>query len=265
MRRLLTTVVAGGLLLSAGFVLADEHEGEMHDGEMEQANVARPVEMYACTYKEGKGPADYDVAVKKFNAWADKQGITDYWAWTMTPYYFGSEQEFDLLWLGAAPNATTLGKIQDAWLATGGKALESFMEVVSCDTHANYAALQFKAAPERQDRSRAVVSFADCNLMNGMMFGDMYPALMEWSKYLSEHNSTAGMWMFFPAYGGGGEGFDMKMVQSWQNLEELGADYDQYAEAGWEKAGELFDGKLDCDASRAYISTTRRIPKGDDE
>ncbi len=260
MKRSMATFVAGGLLLSAGVGVADEHEAEM-----DEANIARPVEMYACKYNEGKGAADYDAAVKKFNAWADKQGITDYSAWTLVPFYFGPEQEFDLLWLGASAKAKALGRIQDAWLASGAKAREAFEEVVTCDTHANYAALQFKMPPERADRSRSVVSFSDCSLMEGTMFGDVYPALMEWSKYLSEHNSTAGMWTFFPAYGGGGEDFDMKLVQSWQNFEELGVDYDQYAEAGWEKSGELFDGKLKCDSSRAYAASVRRMAKSDEE
>lgn len=260
MKRLLITFMAGALSLSAGAGIADEHEEEM-----EQANVARPVEAFACRYNDGKGPADLDAVIKKFNAWADKQDINDYGAWTLVPYYFGPEQEFDMLWLGATLDAKTLGRIQDNWLANGGKVQEEFNEVITCDTHGNWAALQFKEVPKREDPSRGVVSFADCNMTDGTTFDDVYPALAEWSKYLTEQGSASGMFVFFPAYGGGGETFDFKWVNSWQNLEELGADYDQYAEAGWEKAGELLDGKLECDSSRAYISTTRRILKDDEE
>jgi hypothetical protein len=48
------------------------------------------------------------------------------------------------------------------------------------------------------------------------------------------------MWVFFPAYGGGGEEFDFKFIAAWQNLEDQGVDYDQYSESGWMKAEELF-------------------------
>ena len=221
--------------------------------------------MFACSYLDGKGPADLDPVIKKFNAWADKQGIEGYWAWTMVPYYFGPEQEFDLLWLGAAMDAKTLGRVQDTWLATGTKVQNGFNEVITCDVHANFAVLQFKESPKREDSSRGVVSFSDCNMEKGTTFDDMYPALMEWSKYISEQGSKSGMFVFFPAYGAGGEKFDFKWVSSHQNLEELGADWDNYSETGWEKANELFAGKLKCDASRAYLSTMRRMGKSDDE
>ncbi|NIO42005.1 MAG: hypothetical protein GTO41_18660, partial [Burkholderiales bacterium] len=52
-----------------------------HGGEEEEANVASPMEMFACNYNDGKGRADLDAANKKWNAWADKQGIDDYSAW----------------------------------------------------------------------------------------------------------------------------------------------------------------------------------------
>lgn len=260
MNKLLTTFVAGGLLLFVGIGIADEHEGEM-----EEANVARPVEIFACSYLDGKGPADLDPVIKKFNAWADKRKIEDYWAWTMVPYYAGPEQEFDMLWLGASMDAKTLGRVQDAWLATGGKVQDDFDEVVRCDVHSNSAVLQFKESPEREDPSRGVVTFSDCSMAKGMSFDDMYPALAEWSKYITEQGSNSGMYVFFPAYGAGGEKFDFKWVSSHQNLEELGADWDNYSETGWKKANELFAGKLDCDSSRAYLSTTRRTGKGDDD
>ena len=260
MKKLMTALVAGSLALSAGAVLADSHEGEA-----EEPNVAAPVETFACRYNEGKGPADLDKAVNKFNAWADKNGIEDYSAWTLVPYYFSPNQEFDVLWLGASPKARTLGRIQDTWLATGGKEQEAFNDVISCDGHGSMAALQMKAPPERDDPSRLVVTFSDCNISEGATFDDLYNPLMEWGKYMGEHGSKAGMWVFFSAYGGGGEEFDFKWVSAHQNLEDMGADWDHYSESGWQKGNELFVGKLECDSSRAYIATTRRMGKSADE
>ena len=260
MKRLLTALVSCSLLLSAGIGIADEHEGEAGE-----ANVATPIEMFACTYNEGKGPADLDAATKNWNAWADKNGVDDYSAWTLVPYYSGPDQDFDVLWLGGSDNAKTMGRVQDTWLATGSKEAEGFAEVVSCDVHAAYAVLRMKKPPKRDNPSNIVISFSDCNTAEGITFDDLYVPLIEWGNYKGENGSTAGMWVFFPSYGGGGEQFDFKWVTAHQNLEDMGADWDQFSESGWKKAGELFAGKLECDSSRSYLATNRRMAADDDE
>jgi hypothetical protein len=260
MKKFLTLLVSGGLLLSLGTGIADEHEGEAAE-----PNVATPIEMFACTYNDGKGPADLDAATKKFNAWADKKGIDDYSAWTLVPYYSSPTQEFDVLWLGGSEKAKALGRVQDTWLATGAKEQEGFDEVISCDTHAAYAVLQMKEPPKRDNPSNIVVSFSDCDMTEGTTFDDLYMPLIEWGKYKGEQGSTAGMWVFFAAFGGGGEEFDFKWVTAHQNLEDMGADWDQYSESGWQKGNELFAGKLDCDSSRAYLGTNRRMAADNDE
>jgi hypothetical protein len=260
MKKLLTALVSCSLLLSAGIGIADEHEGEAGE-----ANVATPVEMFACRYNEGKGPADLDAATKNWNAWADKNGVDDYSAWTLVPYYSGPDQDFDVLWLGGSDNAKTMGRVQDTWLATGSKEAEGFAEVVSCDVHAAYAVLRMKKPPKRDNPSNIVISFSDCNTAEGTTFDDLYVPLIEWGNYKGENGSTAGMWVFFPSYGGGGEEFDFKWVTAHQNLEDMGADWDQFSESGWKKAGELFAGKLECDSSRSYLATNRRMAADDGE
>ena len=260
MKKLLTALVSCSLLLSAGIGIADEHEGEAGE-----ANVATPVEMFACRYNEGKGPADLDAATKNWNAWADKNGVDDYSAWTLVPYYSGTDQDFDVLWLGGSDNAKTLGRVQDNWLATGSKEAEGFAEAVSCDVHAAYAVLRMKKPPKRDNPSNIVISFSDCNTAEGITFDDLYVPLIEWGNYKGENGSTAGMWVFFPSYGGGGEEFDFKWVTAHQNLEDMGADWDQFNESGWKKAGELFAGKLECDSSRSYLATNRRAAADDGE
>ena len=260
MKRLGTALLSCSLMLSGGVGIADEHEGEA-----DEANVATPVEMFACKYNEGKGPADLDAATGKWNAWADKNGVDDYSAWTLVPYYSGPEQDFDVLWLGGSDNAKTLGRVQDTWLATGSKEAEGFAEVIGCDVHAAYAVLRMKKPPKRDNPSNIVISFSDCNTADGITFDDLYVPLIEWGKYKGDNGSTAGMWVFFPSYGGGGEEFDFKWVTAYQNLEDMGADWDQFSKSGWEKAGELFAGKLQCDSSRSYLATNRRMAAEDDE
>lgn len=260
MKRLLGGLLACGALLFVGSSFADQHEGEK-----EEPNVAAPMEMYACNYNEGKGPADLDKATKDFNAWADKQKVTDYSAWTLVPYYFGDEQDFDVLWFGAAAKAAVLGRIQDTWLATGAKEAEGFADVMTCGTHAAYGVLTMKKPPKREDSSKLMVTFSDCKMSDGVTFDDLYMPMIEWGKYREEHGSKAGHWVFFPSFGGGQEKFDFKWATAYENLEDLGADWDQVNEGGWQKVNELFRGKVRCDSSRTYIATSRRQAADDDE
>ena len=77
-RTLILTVLAGLLTAAAaGPALAAEHGDGIK---------VIPVDIWACTYNEGKGPADLDAATAKWNAWADSQGMDDYAAWTLTPW-----------------------------------------------------------------------------------------------------------------------------------------------------------------------------------
>jgi len=259
MKSVLSAIVSGGLVLCFGSVLADSHEAAA-----DEPNVASPVEMFACKYNKGKGPADLDAAVKTFNAWADKNGVDDYFAWTLVPYYSSPEQDFDVIWLGGSKKARTLGKVQDTWIAKGGKAQQGFNDVWTCDTHAAYSSLRMKVPPTRTVPGNVVISFSDCNTAEDSSFDTLYEPLIEWGKYREGHGSTAGMWIFFPSFGGGGDDFEFKFVSAYQNLEELGADWDQMNESGWQKVNELFAGKLSCDASRTYLATNRRAGGSDD-
>ena len=259
MKRLLSILVSSALMMSYGVAVADNHEGDA-----EEANVASPMEMYACTYNDGKGPADLDAATKKFNAWADKQEIDDYSAWTLVPFYSGPEQEFDVLWFGASEKAKALGRVQDKWLATGAKESEAFADAMTCDMHGAFAVLTMKQSPQREDDSNFVVSFSDCEVAEGMTFDDMYMPIKEWGEYTAENGSSAGQFVFFPSYGGGNEDYDFKWVSTADSFESLGADWDRFSEGGWEKANELFRGKLSCDSSRVYVATKRRSAADDE-
>jgi len=258
MKRLFTAFAVGSIFLGLGVSTGIAQEEEKSD-------VATPVELFACNYNDGKGPADLDAAAATWNDWADDAGIDDYSAWTLVPYYSSPEQDFDFLWLGGSSSAKSLGSIQDNYIANAGDAQKGFNEVLNCGAHVNYATLQIKAPPERDDSSKIVISFSDCDLADGVSFGDVAPALDEWADYKEEQGSTSGMWVLFPAYGGGDEDFDFKFIGAWQNLEDQGADWDQYSASGRIKARELFAGKVSCNASRVYLAKNRRMASSDDE
>lgn len=218
-----------------------------------------PVELFTCTYNDGKGPADLDKAVDNWNAWADKNGWDSYAAWTLTPYYFGPDQDFDVIWLGAGKDAVALGQAQDAYLGEDAGLHAGFSEVVSCDAHVNYASLQFKAPPEGATPGDSVLTFSDCNFKEGAKFEALSAAMEKWSMHLAEGGSSAAIWHWYPAYGGGGEEFDFKWLEAFSNFTELGGDFERYGNGGGYKvAGELFGELIDCDSTRAYVAKNRR-------
>ncbi len=251
MKKILIVLATGSLVIAAGC-----SNGVAQDEEKASESVV-PVEIYACTYNEGMGPANLDAVTAKWNAWADGPGINDYTAWILTKFYSGSEQEFDYLWLGVSPTAQALGAAQDDWLATGGEIAAEFEKLGPCDGHSNFAAVNFKQPPDREDPlDNVVISFSDCNIAEGKGFADdVAPAIRAWAEFRTETGSEAGHWVLFPAYGGGGEEFDFKWVVSHQNHEAQGVDWDQYDP---ELDTKLFDGVLDCDSSRVYNATNRR-------
>ncbi len=136
---------------------------------------------------------------------------------------------------------------------------EKFNDVAPCAAHSAFTTLGFKMPPERDDPDNIVMSFSDCTISEGTSFSDdLAPALSAWGEHLTNAGSTAGIWVLFPAYGGGGEEFDFKYVSAFGSLEELGASWDSYNADGWEKASELFAGKVSCDSSRVYAAKNRR-------
>ncbi len=240
-----------GLLLLAGTstVLAQD----------EESLKVIPVHLYTCNYNENKGPADLDIATEKWNAWADSQGLDDYAAWTLTPYYFGPDQDFDVIWLGAGKDAVALGKAHDAYLGEDAGIRAGFAQAVSCNAHVNYASLQYKAPPQNATPGDSVLTFSDCNFKEDATFEALNAAMDKWSAHQTESGSTAAIWHWYPVYGGGGEEFDFKWLEGFANFAELGGDFERMGNGGGYKvSGELFGDLLDCDSSRAYLAKNRR-------
>ena len=214
---------------------------------------------YACKYNEGKGAEDLEEVIAMWTAWADKQNLDNYAAWTLTPYYFGPEQEFDVIWLGAGKDAVSLGAAQDMYLAKGGEIAKGFNDVLDCDAHGNFASLNFKAPPEGDPPKTMVVTFSDCNYREGATFEALSEASGKWAQHLAGEGSETAIFHWYPAYGGGGEKFDFKWLQTYESLAALGKDYDNYGTGGGYKVNrELFSELIECDSRRAYIAKNRR-------
>jgi len=222
-----------------------------------------PTEIYSCSFNEGNGEADLGQWVAKWNAWADSAEIKGYSAWTLYPFYFGDNQEFDFIWLGASASGEALGRAHDSYLSSGGELEAGINAIATCDSHSNFAALTIKQPPPGNEAAFAM-AFADCNLSEGTSFDDIYPAMKEWAAYMTESGSKTGAWVLFPAFGGGKVEYAFKSVATYANYEALGVDYDTFNNGGYKKNVELFGDRLVCDVQRVYNAVQRRNGMADD-
>ena len=176
MKKLLLMLVTGGFVFAGGLNTAAAQDDD--------DDSAAAVEIYTCSYADGKGAADLDRVTAKWNKWADDQGLADYSAWTMTPFYSSAEQDFDVIWLGVTETGKGMGDVQDMWLTKSGTLGDEFDSVSPCDSHSMFAAVQFKAPPEREDPSSVILDFSDCTIGEGNHFStDVAPALTAWGEY----------------------------------------------------------------------------------
>lgn len=255
MKRVLITLLSAGVsCFAAASVVADQHEDD--------GFLVIPVELWACSLNDGKDSADVDAFAKNFNKWADDHGIDDYAAWTLSPWYFGpgANAGFDVLWLGAAKDAVALGSLQEKWLAPDNSLLPEATELWRCDAHTSMASVNYKPTPKGKTPENSVMTFSDCNYNEDASFEAIDEAMGAWSAYIGEKGSEAGIFHWYPVYGGGGEDYGFKWIEAHSNLETLGADFEMIGNGrGYEKYGELFGPLIECDSSRVYRAKNHRF------
>lgn len=241
------------LAIGSGTALADNHGDDFK---------VVPVDLYACSYNEDKGPEDLDAYSAKFNKWADSKGLNDISVWTLTPYYYGPGENsgFDFIWMLAGKTAVALGKTHDTWVNANDGLAVTAGEIANCSGHSNFASVNYKPTPEGETPADALISFSDCNFREGATFEALGEAMDAWSAYIGERGSQAGIFHWYPVYGGGGENFDFKWLEVHADFETMGGDYEMYGNGrGYEKNNELFASLLSCDASRVYRAKNRRF------
>lgn len=234
--------------------------------EDDKAPYVTPVDTFTCSYNEGKGPKDLKKATANWNAWMDEQGVDNYGAITLTPYYFGADT-FELGWLGFWTDQEAMGAGIDNYLANGTEAAGGFADAVTCKTHEHWATINVKPPKEGPGPDKFVLMFSNCTVKEGTEWSVLKPAIDKAAAYMTEQNFGNGAWMMWQVFGGGGENdWDFKWVTSYDNYTDFGKAYQHNANGGGrQKMNEIMDDMLDCDAARVYNATTvRRITASDD-
>ena len=253
-RAIATSALLAGLTLGLSTIaLADGHE----DG-AESAKV-RPVEVYACKFRDGKTMDDFNDWAKRWNRFMDKNGDNDYQAVVLTPS-FTAEFAFDIGWVGYTSSGVALGNALDTWRDKSGDLNEEVYSILACDTHSNYASLTIKPPPGPMPKN-PVLTFSDCNVKDGANFEEVLGAIDAWNEFRTEGGQKGPAWVWFPAYGAGQDiKYDFKYLEGFENYADWGADWDLFGNGGgWQKMQELFADKLKCDSGRVYNVRAIRI------
>ena len=243
MKKKLAVIVTAVVVATLGSVNASAQEGV----------VFIPVDIFACTYNEGKGPADLDAVNVTWNAYMDDQKSDDYAAWTMTKHYANADQDFDVAWLGAHKNGTSMGEGADSWLANGTEVAAAYAEILTCDATGNYASRMYKAPPGGNIPGDGVLIFSNCSLKDGARYEDVAAATDTWAGILEEAGSPGAMYHWYPVFGTGEDDVDWKEVTAYSNHTELGKNYDRMGNGGlFLKKQALFSNLAKCDVARVY-------------
>ena len=177
-----------------------------------------PVELYACKFNDGQSMANLERVIADWTKYSDDQGTRDYAAWTLTPFFYGQEQEFDFIWMGAFTDGNAMGAGFQQWVTEGGKIAEDFNRVADCFGHVLLESAQYKSPPGNETPESSIITMMDCKMNEGSDYDDVRDAELEWAEYITEKGSQAGTWHWFPSYGGGDADFDYKVVQAFPDF-----------------------------------------------
>ncbi len=254
LRNILICPALAGLLLGAGTGMAQVSA----DG----LGKVLPVELFACSFRDGKGIADFNQVVERWNAYMDDNDADSYAAWILRPYFYGPEQEFDLLWLGAWRDGNAMGEGQHDWIANGGELTAAFFEVVDCDAHLAFSSAMYKAPAGNNPPPSGLITMMDCSLNEGHKYEEIQAAELKWVDHLEKTGSKAAYYHWRPLFGGGGADFDYKVVFSYPDFREIGADFERIANGGGRAVSmEVFADIDECDDARVYVANSVRSAK----
>jgi len=235
-----------GLLLTASPGFAQVSEDGM--------GKVLPVELYACNFKQGKDDGDLSKVIDRWNKFSDQNGMDNYAAWLLRPFFYTSAQEFDILWLGAYSDGNAMGTGLQNWISNGRELNAAFEEVIDCGAHVAFSSAMYKAPPGGGAPGAGVISIMDCELNEGYRYSDVKAAELKWMEHLGKSGSKAAYYHWMPMFGGGDADFDYKVVSAYASFEEVGSDIENFAnEGGRDVSRDVFARIDDCDDARVYL------------
>lgn len=225
--------------------------------QIEPALIA-PLEVLSCDFRDGKTRVDLDGLATAFNRWMEESGAPQYSAFALFPLAHSSEVDFDVAWVGAWPDGTTMGESMAHYFERGAELRPLFDEVLDCRDNTNFSALTLRAPVDV--RGLGPVEAASCTLRLGSAVNEALAAANEWAEFTATLGSTAAHWLLFPAYGERSDAsYTFKWVVGYESFEAFGRDYDQFTNGdALDKYNELIEFVMRCDSPRLYSVRTVR-------
>lgn len=246
MKKSLVSMLATGLIAVLGSGVAAAQDGPP---------LMIPVDILACNFNDGKGPADMEPVIADWKEWVgDTDYDDDFAAWMLSKHYTGPDQEFDFLWLLAWKNGGAMGGAWGEYLANGGELAAKFAEVSNCGAAANFVSINHRATPRNNTPRDGVLVFSDCKRKDGISNADVGGAMGRWAAVLDERNLDAGIFHWYPVFGGGGESsFHFKEIYTFESHQQFGDFYEAMTNGGlYQHVQAIADPVMDCDVARVY-------------
>ena len=104
--------------------IADNHESP------EQ----RPVELWVCSFNDGKSMDDLDVWYQDFNKFADSMKNSQVSSYMWVPYFVSNLDRADVILTFGFPSLTAMGQTQDEFFGSedGSALFQTYQEILDC-------------------------------------------------------------------------------------------------------------------------------------
>ncbi|MEQ8801035.1 MAG: hypothetical protein RLP45_03260 [Haliea sp.] len=210
---------------------------------------AQPVELYACTFRDGKGMQDLEKANANFKKWA-ASNTSGHSAWMITPQFRSMDTEFHVGWIGAYQSAADFGSSTDKWVNASGSVSKAYYDAVDC-SHAmmsSYATGGQEGAP-----GDGVVWFSRCSLEDDASVADAAAGHARVADMMEDMGAGGSSWIFVPGLGFGDAEFDYYHVAAWPSYPAFAKAWEAYVNGGgMAKAMELHEGVSSCKSPNMY-------------
>ncbi len=206
------------LLSFSAFVAADDHA----------PSPFMPVEIFGCSYNEGKGLDDLLAVGKKWSKWADKEMPEAGFAAVLTPYIFDRRNHAsDVYWMNMMPGFERMGGAMDDWVAKGAKLQAQFDEVCSGNNHTLFIG-QGIQRPKEGTRL-GIMSIQMCTSKEDMSPEKMFAADAQMRAQQEKMGVEGGMMRWFPFSGMSREfDFDFMMIRVASSMKQIGQNMDTF-------------------------------------
>ncbi len=214
----------------------------------------RPVEMWVCSYRDGKDQGDFDDVLEDL---VKVEAAGPYAAFRLFPSFRTADQDFDFLYLGVWPDGSTMGSGMANYGENGGDVEEAWDSVADCPTSVMYASMRIQDNDDGDGSGNFMLTVSDCKVGHALSNGQAIGALSRFNDYRVANGSTVGTITWFPVYGGGGADFDFKLAHVYSGAQHFGDSFQWFVDnQAYLVQQDMLDGIVSCDVPRVYIGET---------